>query len=138
MSPELDAALVRDFPKLYRDRHGDPKETCMWEGFSCDDGWEPIIRALSAVLTSHDRRRVLRATQVKEKFGTLAFYLAMSDEFTIGASTMATVLSSMTCERCGAPAAALASRHGQRYGWMKTLCAEHAREWTAPPPPPAG
>ncbi len=50
MKAELDEALVRDFPLLYADRHGNPKETCMCWGFACGDGWEPLIRRLSEKL----------------------------------------------------------------------------------------
>ncbi len=39
MRQDLDAALVRDFPNLYRDRHGDTRDTRMCDGFSCGDGW---------------------------------------------------------------------------------------------------
>lgn len=50
MKHELDEALCRDFPLLYRDRHGDMRNTCMVWGFSCGDGWEPIIREASEKL----------------------------------------------------------------------------------------
>ena len=39
MKQELDEALCRDFPNLFRDRHGNMMTTCMCWGFECGDGW---------------------------------------------------------------------------------------------------
>ncbi|MGO9832841.1 MAG: hypothetical protein ACLP1X_01360, partial [Polyangiaceae bacterium] len=60
MHPDLDVALVRDFPHLYRDRCGDTRETRMCDGFP-GDGWEPIIRRLSEKLEPIARETGLRA-----------------------------------------------------------------------------
>lgn len=49
MEQELDEALCRDFPLLYRDRYGDMRSTCMCWGFP-NRGWEPLIRELSSKL----------------------------------------------------------------------------------------
>ena len=49
MKKELDEQLVKDFPLLYGDRHGDMQSTCMVWGFP-GDGWEPLIRRLSEKL----------------------------------------------------------------------------------------
>jgi hypothetical protein len=59
------------------------------------------------------------ALQVKEKYGTLRFYCHGGDDYTQGVLDMAETLSSMTCERCGAPGQL---RDG---GWMRTLCEQH-------------
>jgi FAD/FMN-containing dehydrogenase len=72
----LDAALVRDFPKLFTDRNIGPRYTAMCWGFDCGDGWEPIIRRLSAKL----ERAGVVAVQVKEKFGGLRFYIQGIDQ----------------------------------------------------------
>lgn len=48
MKKELDEALCRDFPLLYRDRHKRMDITAMCWGFQCGDGWEPLIRRMSA------------------------------------------------------------------------------------------
>lgn len=71
MRGNWDKALCKDFPKLYAQRGLSPRETCMCWGFSCGDGWEPIIRRLSAKLEAAGAV----AVQVKEKFGTLRFYI---------------------------------------------------------------
>lgn len=45
MNKTLDEALVRDFPEIFKDRHGNVQTTAMCWGFECGDGWEPLIRA---------------------------------------------------------------------------------------------
>jgi hypothetical protein len=59
------------------------------------------------------------AVQVKEKFGTLRFYCNGGDLYTQGVLEMAEAMSSVTCERCGAPAKI---RGGS---WHRTLCDQH-------------
>ena len=44
MKKELDEALCKDFPLIFRNRHT-PRTLMCW-GFDCDNGWEPIIRTL--------------------------------------------------------------------------------------------
>lgn len=53
MKEELDKQLCEKFPKLFSDRHGDMKETCMVWGFTCGDGWFNIIHALCANIQWH-------------------------------------------------------------------------------------
>lgn len=91
MNSELDAAICKEFPTLYRDRNGDMRTTCMCWGLEVGDGWANIIRALSAGLAnateSHTSGGAAKAadghfecgftiiaSQVKEKYGTLRFY----------------------------------------------------------------
>lgn len=50
MDKKLDEALCSDFPLLYRDRHASMQGTAMCWGFDVGDGWEPLIRDLSAQL----------------------------------------------------------------------------------------
>ncbi len=121
MNTELDAALCRDFPLLYSQRRGRMDETCMCWGFSCGDGWEPIIRRLSeklepliAALPDSEERPT--AMQVKEKFGTLRFYLWSETNEMTNAIQAAEDESAATCESCGSPGTL---RSG---GWLQTLC----------------
>jgi hypothetical protein len=123
MRPDLDAALVRDFPNLYRDRHGDTRETRMCDGFSCGDGWEPLIRRMSERIEPFCVNTNLHCAQVKEKFGALRVYLEgtglIPDE--VEAAVDAAALESQrTCEECCAP--------GIPRGvvWILTLCADCA------------
>ena len=125
MRKDLDDALVRDFPELFRDRRGDKHETLMCWGFDCFDGWEPIIRRLAGQLTFLAKVQSvpdLRAVQVKEKWGVLEFYLEGATDIMIACVSQARNDSSSTCEMCG--------EGGRLRGglWRKTLCARHAFE----------
>ena len=127
MRQELDEALVRDFPNLYADRHN-KKEPFCW-GFECGDGWEPLIRALSQevetiiVAMPEKERKKFRVKQVKEKFGTLRFYMGIAHDGIHAAIEKAEAASAVTCESCGKPGC---SRNNG--GWISVLCDEHQAE----------
>jgi len=90
MKIELDDALCRDFPLLYADRSGDNTRSAMCWGFEVPDEWEPIIRELSEKLEVMIEQcakedpdpdfGLPRAAQVKEKYGTLRFYMTTQTE----------------------------------------------------------
>lgn len=136
MSPELDAALCRDFPLLYRDRNGDPKQTLMCFGFP-GDGWEPLIRELSAKLEAliaalPDDEERPRAFQVKEKFGTLRFYMETSTSEIQDAIREAEDKSAFICEVCGKPGETRGvPLPPAKFRWIQTLCDEHEAEYQA-------
>jgi hypothetical protein len=59
------------------------------------------------------------ATQVKEKYGTLRFYINGGTDVHYAYIDMATAMSAVTCEVCG-------KRGKQSYGgWVVTRCKEH-------------
>jgi hypothetical protein len=117
-------------------------------GFECSDGWANIINVLCHCIQSHidwsekqavwdvewneknpDKQREVTkpcpqviAVQVKEKFGSLRFYVEGGDDITHGMIRMAESMSELTCEVCGSPGK---QRPG---GWVKTLCDEHYNE----------
>ncbi len=130
MSPELDRKLVEDFPLLFKDRHAPMAETAMCWGFECGDGWEPLIRRacekleplILAMGPEKLDKYLPRASQIKEKYGTLRFYMnGETDEMTLICSK-AELESEKTCEKCGARG----KIRGR--GWYYTACEEHARE----------
>jgi len=90
------------------------------------DGWEPIIRRLSEKLEAAiaalpaEERELCCASQVKEKFGSLRFYMNGSTDEMEAWISAAEDESERTCETCGAP--------GKNSGsvWLKTACEEHA------------
>lgn len=122
MNRELDEALVRDFPNLYSDRNGDLRTTAMCWGFECGSGWEPLLRELSEGLEKEilkipkEHRHYCRASQVKEKYATLRFYMSsQTDEmdYLIGEAERK---SAVTCEECGAKGKVRGD------GWYYTSC----------------
>ena len=115
MNPQLDKILCETFPKLYSKRKASMTQSCMSWGFDCGDGWFLILWQLSEQL----EKLGCVAAQVKEKFGTLRFYLeghlAGAEELITEAERLSTV----TCEQCGQPGEMNES------GWMKVRCHQH-------------
>jgi len=123
MKKELDDALCRDFPNLYRRRNLSMRETAFAFGFQCGDGWEPIIRRLSEKLEKliaslpEDKRESFAVDQVKEKFGGLRFSLVSVPTDEMGTLIQETENESYkTCEGCGKPG----SMRGGSY--IQTMC----------------
>lgn len=145
MRDELDQQLCKKYPKIFANRHGDMMTTAMCWGFEHGDGWYDIIDRLCSNIQNHidwkndQREHLLKnnpynlkipdavnqvvATQVKEKFGSLRFYYDGGDEYIDGMVRMAEAMTSVTCEKCGAPAK---TRDG---GWVRTLCETHEQEY---------
>jgi hypothetical protein len=98
----------------------------MGRGFACGDGWEGIIRRLAEKLEPLAVDG-LRATQVKEKFGTLRFLLARSGrEPPDDLSRMiheAEKESQRTCEECSAPGT-MQRITGRRWWTLCDPCAD--------------
>jgi hypothetical protein len=113
MSPEKNAELVAKYPKIFAEHY---------EGrfdFECGDGWFELIDNLCSLLMI-DETLTPVATQVKEKFGTLRFYVNEATDYQYELIDRANTLSQNTCEVCGAPGTADYKR-----SWIKTLCEEH-------------
>lgn len=115
MSPEKSAALLKDFPRLYKDYH---------MGFACGNGWEPIIRRLSErlefliTLCPGEPEEKPRAVQVKQKFAGLRFYMYGGTEDMYKYIREAEDQAIETCELCGEKG----SEKTIETGWIWTLC----------------
>lgn len=115
MNKENSQYLVENFPNLYQDCGRSPRESNMAFGFECGDGWFELLKELSEKIESQD----VVASQVKEKFGTLRFYLrgGATDEVW-DLIDEAEKKSEKICEVCGKPG----SLRGK--SWVQTLCDE--------------
>ena len=119
MKDRLQKALTEEFPGVFKHHGGDVRLTCMGWGIECDDGWFLIIWNLCKVLEPLGAV----ASQVKEKFGTMRFYLEPfsggEENWTAAnaAVSKAESESAMTCEACGRP-----GRRVNPRGWIKTMC----------------
>lgn len=137
MKQELDEQLCAKYPKIFKNRHGDMKETLMCWGFECGDGWYQIINSLCNNIQHYtdwqnenhakgykQYKEVPQvvAVQVKEKFGGLRFYYEGGDEKIDGMVRMAESWAYNTCEECGNLGK---TRSG---GWIRTLCDKHEEE----------
>lgn len=132
MNKELQNQLAKKYPNIFRDIGGDPMQTCMAWGLECGDGWYSIIDSLCSVIKNtveNVKRRWsdevpdllfdVRAAQVKEKYGSLRFYIDIdfdtredledrikndimrSIESIHGSVSMAESMSHVVCENCG-------------------------------------
>jgi hypothetical protein len=113
MSPEKTQVLISSYPRLFANIH----ET------GCYDGWFNIINTLCAnIQRVIDREGIpqITITQIKEKFGTLRYYVDDASNITIcSLIDFAEDLSGSTCEFCGKPGKA------HKLGsWFCTLCDE--------------
>lgn len=128
MRDALEKKLFGDFPLLYA-RDADRRGSAMAFGFECLDGWYSLILTLSLklyplVLKEHETPNEYgcypRATQVKEKFGGLRFYMENATDEMYALIDAAEEKSESTCEECGSPGSIDSSRN-----WLQCRCEEH-------------
>lgn len=130
MTPEKTQKLFDAFPRLYRGRAKSVQESMMSRGFECCDGWFDLIWTLSQKIEDAARQAGLEpqsstwpeAAQVKQKMGTLRFYLDNPTETITALIRKAEEDSAKTCETCGNPGSAV------RRSRVKTLCDKHEKE----------
>lgn len=123
MNKELDDKLCKDFPNLFADRTASMRVTCMCWGFP-GDGWYGIIREaaekleplIKAIRMERPDEDFPRASQVKEKFGTMRFYMTMETDEMSKIVDEVERKSAETCEECGEKGEL------RRGGWLVTLC----------------
>lgn len=86
--------------------------------FSIDAGWYGIVKRLIEDLIELGWNKEI--CQVKEKFGSLRFYVGSCSTEIFNRIMQAEAESCVICERCG--------KGGQLRGggWLATLCEEHA------------
>jgi len=113
--------LYKDFPTLYRGRHKTIQESCMPWGVCCGNGWFDLIYKLSQDITTLDKK--VEATQVKEKFGGLRFYISSASRQVHDLVEKAGEDSYHICEECGKE-----GKLRTDIGWHLTLCEEHHKK----------
>ena len=107
------------------------QQTCMCWGICCGPGWDQLLEELCAKLhklftdAGLSGENYPAVAQVKEKFGTLRFYMNPIPE-NVADQAYAFIQeaenkSAVTCERCGAPGERCSDK-----GWLSTCCKEHA------------
>ena len=79
---------------------------------SVGNGWSRIINNLYDAKPEH-----VYVVQVKEKFGTLRFYVGSAPDWYLDLIDYYEQLSGEICENCGAEGKTIAIR-----GWLKTVC----------------
>lgn len=117
MNDENTSRLLEAAPNLYGERFY----------FECGDGWFDILLEASTQLQNklltfpESIRQDIVASQVKEKYGTLGFYLSYYTEELDEIIVEVEKKSATICETCG--------NHGKVKGsiWLYTACDEHTR-----------
>ena len=98
--------LIDKYPKLLSD---------LYFGVECGDGWFDLINTLCEDIIRVDPTAI--ATQVKEKFGTLRFYVSAAEDEVFDLIDKAECVSGSICEQCGEP-----GKRASNNMWLKTLC----------------
>ena len=116
MNQELEDRLYNEFPKLY------PASYKHFLGFECADGWFELIWELSKKITpllEDNPENPMFAEQVKEKMGTLRFYMSYDNRKIANLIDEYEDKSAHICEVCGKPGKTYEGR------WVRTVCNEH-------------
>lgn len=132
MKPEFQTELFGRYPRLFRKpgtRLHDDTAPIDQRGIECGDGWFHIVERLSRacekeiealVLQGITEENLPRVAQIKEKLGTLRFYVhgPLSDDLRqqINDESSDDGDSARTCERCGA------SRKARDGSLLNTYC----------------
>lgn len=122
MSPELEQKLLQKYPTIFADYTAPPAVSLMCFGFECGDGWFDLLDTLCAGLSALPMDKPsanasgVRAFQVKEKYGTLRFYVDSASDTAFALIDFAEAMSARICESCGNRG----RTRGQ--GWLTTLC----------------
>lgn len=93
-------------------------------GFECGPGWYKIIEKLCAdicAIIERDKLQDVYVTQIKEKYGTLRFYLNTETNEMSELVGKAAAESSITCEECGQPGKIIGNK------WLMVRC-ENCKE----------
>jgi len=128
MRKELEDYLVKTYPKLYCDEENKPS---LSYGFECEDGWFRLILWLSSYIQEYidfnnesaekypehyTKVEQVKVHQVKEKFGSLRYYIKGGDEHINAVIGFSMHISGKMCEYTG-----LTENVGyNRQGWIKT------------------
>ena len=118
--------IYHDCPNIFRGRNDGPKQNLMYFGFECSDGWFNIIYELSKKIEriaetmkadGLPEDEIPMVSQVKEKFGTLRFYMSNTTEEIQELISQCEQSSAQACEQCGKPGALK-----RTHGWFLTVC----------------
>jgi len=121
MKKELQEKLFKKYPKIFAQRYLSMEQTAMCWGIDTGDGWYWLIDQLCEYLqfqTDNNKSPQVEASQVKEKFGGLRFYVSGADDRQYSAIRFAEFLSYSICEDCGTTKEVSQNKTG----WIRSLC----------------
>lgn len=147
MSPEKVEFLVTTYPEMFKTRRAHPTcgdgwfplirltcelihwpiqslttqvetcKSCMARGVN-PDMWNPLVLETLQQELAKEVSLLPEVRQIKEKFGTLRFYISGGSDRTHGLVQFAEAMSALLCEECGDKGT---TRPGDT--WVSTLCA---------------
>jgi len=126
MKQELEKQLIIKYPTIFKQTSLPPEQSCMFFGLECGDGWYGILDFLCKRLTQMDKENSCCATQVKEKFGGLRFYVSNATEEQWSLIQEIELLSYYICEKCGM---SIGVKQTER--WISSLCEKCMKEHNA-------
>lgn len=91
----------------------------------CGDGWNDIIYHLCEKIEAiaiREEPSEFQASQIKEKYGSLRFYMSSETNAMSALIDDAQRLSRETCEVCGKAGSTIIDA----VGWLTTACEDHA------------
>lgn len=102
MSPEKSKELIAIYPSLFLQDD---------DYIECGDGWFELLKDCITKIKEQIEKEPLElddsfrlyVSQIKEKYGTLRFYLSFSPESLVSIIDEAEKRSEKTCEECGKP-----------------------------------
>ena len=124
MNEKLTKKLYDDFPKIFYYNRGYTRDVMlpMAFGFECGDGWYGIINHCCKMIqydVDKNKKTQVTASQVKEKFGGLRFYIDGASEKSYDITDFFESLSYIICEECGS---SNATTESSSTGWIRTRC----------------
>jgi len=118
--------IVKRYPYMFQH-----EVTGSWDmpfalfGFECGKGWYDIIANLCEQIDkslTEEEKKTFRVDQIKEKYGTLRFYINGGSDKIFDYIDEAEKMSEITCESCGKE-----GKLYERFGWWRVRC-EKCRE----------
>lgn len=135
MNKELQETLFRKYPDFFKHKNN-LKVSLMAFGFECKDGWYSLIDKLchdiwkyfiteyegkdwDGNVYHHEIPPFFYVVQVKEKYGSLRFYVTSAPEKVHTMIREAELKSYYICEQCGKEGKQF---YRDKLGWIQTLC----------------
>lgn len=119
--------IMDKYPLLYSDKDKSMQVTAMCWGLEVGEGWLPMIDEMSAKIEAEIQQWIKdnpgaefhpRASQVKEKYGGLRFYMMTSTDKMEEIISEYEALSETICDECGKPGEIKGG------GWLVCNCDE--------------
>jgi len=106
MKTELQEQLFKKYPDIFVQRHLPKTETAMCYGICCPDNWYDLINILCHHIQiyqinynkKNENKINCEATQVKQKFGGLRFYVNIENDYIKGLINMTESMSKIIKE----------------------------------------